>query len=224
MPFFYLINKPTIIVESSSSLLVIKAQLLSALWWFCAGKTAFLNMFSSGKLVEVDECAMIHCLDFSTNTGNITFDCWDCSGEFVKDVTYMNADCAIIFFDVTSKKTNESVQNRQIHANDMIFHRINNLQYYEISAVCNYNLDKPFLYFAKVVTKGQSSEFVVQPPLIPPDFFMDNAAQKQIQDDLTAAAAEPDDGNYDVEMDGFELMDTIHGICHNPNFYFVKNL
>ncbi|CAH2070531.1 unnamed protein product, partial [Thlaspi arvense] len=69
---------------------------------------------------------------------------------------------------------------------------------------------------------GQSSEFVVQPPLILPDFFMDNAAQKQIQDDITAAAAELDDGDYAVEMDGLELMDTIHGIFHNPNLYFVK--
>ena len=40
------------------------------------------------------------------------------------------------------------VKNRQVKAKQVTFHRIKNLQYYEISAKGNFNFEKPYLYLA----------------------------------------------------------------------------
>jgi hypothetical protein len=44
------------------------------------------------------------------------------------------------------------VQDRQVKAKRIMFHRKKNIQYYDISAKSNYNYEKPFLYLARRLT------------------------------------------------------------------------
>lgn len=43
------------------------------------------------------------------------------------------------------------VKTREVNARQVTFHRKKKLQYYEISAKTSYNLEKPFLYFARTL-------------------------------------------------------------------------
>ncbi|KAL4591108.1 hypothetical protein LXL04_004057 [Taraxacum kok-saghyz] len=86
----------------------------------------------------------------------------------------IHAQCAIITFDVTARLTCKNVptwhphlygvceiipiglygnkvdlNNRQVKAKQVTFHRIKNLQYFEISAKSSYNFEKPFLYLTR---------------------------------------------------------------------------
>ncbi|KAG0514978.1 hypothetical protein BDA96_10G239600 [Sorghum bicolor] len=93
---------------------------------------------------------------------------------------YINGQCAIIMFDVTSRITYKNVptwhrdisrvcenipvvlcgnkvdvKNRQVKAKAVTCHRKKNLQYYEISAKSNYNFEKPFLYLARKLAEWE---------------------------------------------------------------------
>jgi GTP-binding nuclear protein Ran len=92
----------------------------------------------------------------------------------LRDGYYINANCAILMFDVTSKQTYKNIpswyrdvyrvcdnipmvlvgnkvdiSDRKVKAKEITFHRKKNLQYYDISAKSNYNYEKPFLYLAR---------------------------------------------------------------------------
>jgi len=63
---------------------------------------------------------VIHCLypianDYSQNLGNIQFDVWDTAGQEkfggLRDGYYINGQCGIIMFDVTSRITYKNVPN-----------------------------------------------------------------------------------------------------------------
>jgi hypothetical protein len=45
------------------------------------------------------------------------------------------------------------VKERKVKAKSITFHRKRNLQYYDLSAKCSYNLDKPLLWFARKFMK-----------------------------------------------------------------------
>ena len=119
---------------------------------------------------------------FHTNTGPIKFNVWDTAGQEkfggLRDGYYIQAQCAIIMFDVTSRVTYKNVPNwhrdlvrmrenipvvlcgnkvdikdRKFKANSTVFHQKKNLQYYDISAKSNYNFEKPFLWFARKVIR-----------------------------------------------------------------------
>ena len=59
--------------------------------------------------------AEVHRLTFSTSCGPITFNCWDTAGQEklggLRDGYYIEADCAIIMFDVTARQTYQNVPN-----------------------------------------------------------------------------------------------------------------
>lgn len=103
---------------------------------------------------------------------------WDTAGQEkfggLRDGYYIQGQCAIIMFDVTSRLTYKNVPNwhrdvvrvcenipivicgnkvdikdRKVKAKNITFHRKKNLQYYDISARSNYNFEKPFLYLAR---------------------------------------------------------------------------
>ncbi len=105
----------------------------------------------------------VHPLKFNTNRGMIQFNVWDTAGQEkfggLRDGYYINAQCAIILFDVTSRVTYKNVPNwhrdlvrvcenipivmcgnkcdvkdRKVKAKSITFHRKKNLQ------VCNYEL------------------------------------------------------------------------------------
>jgi GTP-binding nuclear protein Ran len=92
----------------------------------------------------------------------------------LRDGYYIQGQCAIIMFDVTSRITYKNVPNwhrdlvrvcenipivlvgnkvdvkeRKVKAKQITFHRKKNLQYYDISAKSNYNFEKPFLWLAR---------------------------------------------------------------------------
>lgn len=112
------------------------------------------------------------------NYGQIQFDVWDTAGQEkfggLRDGYYINGQCGIIMFDVTSRITYKNVPNwhrdlvrvcenipivlcgnkvdvkeRKVKAKTITFHRKKNLQYYDISAKSNYNFEKPFLWLAR---------------------------------------------------------------------------
>lgn len=110
--------------------------------------------------------------------GEIQFDVWDTAGQEkfggLRDGYYINGQCGIIMFDVTSRITYKNIPNwhrdlvrvcenipivltgnkvdvkeRKVKAKTITFHRKKNLQYYDISAKSNYNFEKPFLWLAR---------------------------------------------------------------------------
>ena len=112
--------------------------------------------------------------------GQLVFNVWDTAGQEkfggLRDGYYIQGQCAIIMFDVTSRITYKNVPNwhrdlvrvcetipivlvgnkvdvkeRKVKAKQITFHRKKNLQYYDISAKSNYNFEKPFLWLARKV-------------------------------------------------------------------------
>ncbi|PIN02348.1 GTPase Ran/TC4/GSP1 (nuclear protein transport pathway), small G protein superfamily [Handroanthus impetiginosus] len=131
----------------------------------------------------------VHQLDFFTNRGEIRFNCWDTAGQDkfggLGDGYYIDGQCAIIMFDVAARLTHKNVaawhrylcrvcgdipivlcgnkvdvKNRRVKAKEVTFHRKKNLQYCEISAKSNCNLEMPFLYLARKLAGDPSLHFV----------------------------------------------------------------
>lgn len=119
------------------------------------------------------------------NLGQIQFDVWDTAGQEkfggLRDGYYINGQCGVIMFDVTSRITYKNVPNwhrdlvrvcenipivltgnkvdvkeRKVKAKTITFHRKKNLQYYDISAKSNYNFEKPFLWLARKLVGNQT--------------------------------------------------------------------
>ncbi|XP_059973541.1 GTP-binding nuclear protein Ran-like [Mesoplodon densirostris] len=126
---------------------------------------------------------------FHTNKGCIKFNVWDTAGQKkfggLRDGYYIQAQCVIIMFDVTSRVTYKNVPNwhkdlvqvcknipimlygnkvdikdRKVKAKSIVFHRKKNLQYYDISAKSNYNFEKPFLWLARKLIRDPNLEFI----------------------------------------------------------------
>jgi len=134
----------------------------------------------------------------------------------LRDGYYIQGQCAIIMFDVTSRITYKNVPNwhrdlvrvcenipivlcgnkvdikeRKVKAKAITFHRKKNLQYYDISAKSNYNFEKPFLWLARKLVGNPSLEFVAAPALAPPEVIIDLQQQQEIERDLELAANQP---------------------------------
>ena len=195
------------------------------------GKTAFLNRHSTGEFekkhvatigVEVE----VHPLVFHTNFGPIKFNVFESRGN--DDHLHTTAQCAIIMFDVTSRITYKNVPNwhrdltrvcenipivvlgnkidikgRKVKAKQITYPKKKNLQYYDISAKLNDNLEieKPFLWLAQKLSGDDRLEFVEAPALQPPEFQFDDMAMKQKYEQERAAAdamplAEDDDDEF----------------------------
>lgn len=162
----------------------------------------------------------VHPLLFNTNFGPIQFNVWDTAGQEkfggLRDGYYINGQCAIIMFDVTSRITYRSVPNwhrdltrvcenipvvlcgnkvevkdRKVKAKQITFHRKKNLQYFEISAKVNYNFEKPFIWLAKKLSGNNNVQFVEAPALRPPEASIDMNDMERYQKELDQAAAMP---------------------------------
>ncbi|CAG8516050.1 2069_t:CDS:2 [Diversispora eburnea] len=164
------------------------------------GKTTFVKRHLTGEF-EKKYVVEVHPLTFHTNFGPICFNTWDTAGQEkfggLRDGYYIQGQCAIIMFDVTSRITYKNVPNwhrdlvrvcenipivlcgnkeRKVKAKTITFHRKKNLQYYDISAKSNYNFEKPFLWLA---------------PLAPPEVAVDPALMDQYNKELETAANQP---------------------------------
>merc|ERR1719322_1877528 len=157
---------------------------------------------------------------FQTNRGRIQFNVWDTAGQEkfggLRDGYYIQGQCAILMFDVTSRITYKNVPNwhrdlvrvcenipivivgnkvdikdRKVKAKTITFHRKKNLQYYDISAKSNYNFEKPFLYLARKLIGDPNLEFTAMPALLPPETQLDQATMDKYEAELEEAKAAP---------------------------------
>lgn len=183
------------------------------------GKTTFVKRHLTGEFEKKYIATLgveVHPLTFYTNYGKLVFNCWDTAGQEkfggLRDGYYIQGQCAIIMFDVTSRVTYKNVPNwhrdlirvcenipivlcgnkvdvkeRKVKAKTITFHRKKNLQYYDISAKSNYNFEKPFLWLARKLAGEAELEFVEMPALKPPEVVIDQALQQQYEKDLELA-------------------------------------
>jgi GTP-binding nuclear protein Ran len=153
-----------------------------------------------------------------TDRGKILFNVWDTAGQEkysgLRDGYYIQAHCAIIMFDVTSRITYKNVPNwhrdlirvcenipmvllgnkvdmhdRKVKAKQITFHRKKNLVYYDFSAKSNYNFEKPFLYLARRLTGIQDLAFTETPALAPAEVIISAEEQQRQEAELAEAMA-----------------------------------
>ena len=119
-----------------------------------------------------------------TDAGDYKLVIWDCADN--PEVAggnphYTDADACVLMFDVTGKTTYEKIptfyntikkacgdipivlcgnkvdcKDRKVKPQDITFHRLKNLQYYDVSAKSCYNFQKPFLHILKKLTKNDN--------------------------------------------------------------------
>ncbi|KAG5179925.1 GTP-binding nuclear protein Ran [Tribonema minus] len=187
------------------------------------GKTTFVKRHLTGEFEKKYVATLgveVRPLVFHTNRGPIKFNVWDTAGQEkfggLRDGYYIQGQCAIIMFDVTSRITYKNVpywhrdltrvcenipivltgnkveiKDRKVKAKQITFHRKKNLQYYDISAKSNYNFEKPFLWLARKLVGDPNLMFVEQPALAPPEFQLDKADVQRFEQELEQAAAIP---------------------------------
>jgi len=196
------------------------------------GKTTFVKRHLSGEFEKKYVPTMgveVHPLSFYTNFGELRFDVWDTAGQErfggLRDGYYIQAQAAIIMFDVTSRVTYKSVPNwhrdvervlervpvvlvgnkcdvkeRRVRAKHITYHRKKNLQYFDISAKSNYNFDKPFLWLARALVGSPDLRFVEQPALTPAEITMDPSLVEENARQLKAAEECPIPDDEDDEL------------------------
>lgn len=187
------------------------------------GKTTFVKRHLTGEFEKKYVATLgveVHPLIFHTNRGPIKFNVWDTAGQEkfggLRDGYYIQGQCAIIMFDVTSRITYKNVPNwhrdltrvcenipivlcgnkveikdRKVKAKQITFHRKKNLQYYDISAKSNYNFEKPFLWLARKLSGVNQLHFVEAPALQPPEFTIDDQTKARYEAELEHAAKQP---------------------------------
>jgi GTP-binding nuclear protein Ran len=196
------------------------------------GKTTFVKRHMTGEFEKKYVATLgveVHPLLFHTNRGPIVFNVWDTAGQEklggLRDGYYIQGQCAIIMFDVTSRITYKNVPNwhrdltrvcenipivlvgnkveikdRKVKAKQITFHRKKNLQYYDVSAKSNYNFEKPFLWLARKLAGDNNLQFVQATALQPPEATIDEATKQQYEREIADAAAAPlpDDDDEDL--------------------------
>jgi len=161
---------------------------------------------------------------FHTGRGPITFNVWDTAGQEkfggLRDGYYIQGQCAILMFDVTSRATYKNiptwhrdltrvcenipivlvgnkvdVNDRKVKPKHITFHRKKNLQYYDISAKSNYNFEKPFLWLARKITGDGNLSFTEAPALTPAEVKIDMEQQNKMEQEfiLASKTAIPDE-------------------------------
>ncbi|RPA85490.1 ras-domain-containing protein [Ascobolus immersus RN42] len=184
------------------------------------GKTTFVKRHVTGEFEKRYIATMgveVHPLGFHTNYGEIKFEVWDTAGQEkfggLRDGYYINGQCGIIMFDVTSRITYKNVPNwhrdlvrvcenvpivlcgnkvdvkeRKVKAKTITFHRKKNLQYYDISAKSNYNFEKPFVWIARQLTGQRDLELSEMPALKPAELEIAPEDKAAIERDTNEAA------------------------------------
>ncbi|KAJ5871259.1 uncharacterized protein N7529_003612 [Penicillium soppii] len=196
------------------------------------GKTTFVKRHKSGEFEKKYIATLgveVNPLDFNTNYGKIKFDVWDTAGQEkfggLRDGYYINGQCGIIMFDVTSRITYKNVPNwhrdlvrvcenipivlagnkvdvkeRKVKAKTITFHRKKNLQYYDISAKSNYNFEKPFLWLARKLVGNPQLEFTAGLALAPPEVAFDESQLASWKKEMEEAANAPLPDEDDADL------------------------
>jgi len=157
------------------------------------GKTTLVKRHITGEFTKryVPTLGVqVSSLRFDTSRGPVVFNVWDTAGQEkfggLRDGYYVNADCAIVMFDVTSRITYQNVpqwvhdlrricgaslpcvlvgnkvdvKERAVKAQNITYHKKQGMRYYDVSAKSNYNFEKPFLWLARQLTGDEELEFV----------------------------------------------------------------
>merc|ERR1712086_434854 len=134
------------------------------------GKTTFVKRHLTGEFEKKYVATIgveVHAMPFDTNRGRLIFNVWDTAGQEkfggLRDGYYIQGQCAIIMFDVTSRISYKNVGvwfrdlvrvcenipivlvGNKVEVKQINFHRKKNPNYYDISAKSNFNYEKPFL-------------------------------------------------------------------------------
>merc|ERR1711965_227724 len=192
------------------------------------GKTTFVKRHVTGEFEKKYVATIgveVHPLPFDTNRGRICFNVWDTAGQEkfggLRDGYYIQGQCAIIMFDVTSRITYKNVPNwhrdivrvcenipivlvgnkvdvkdRQVKAKNIQFHRKRNLQYYDLSARSNYNFEKPVLWLARRLANQANLQFQGQfakAPEIQIDAALIQQHERGLQEAQNVAIGDDDD-------------------------------
>jgi len=184
------------------------------------GKTCFVKRHLSGEFERRYIATVgveVHPMVFYTNLGPICFNVWDTAGQEklsgLRDGYYIQANCAIIMFDVTSRITYKNVpkwykdlvrvcdnipivlvgnkvdvKDRKVKAKQIIFHRKKGLQYYDISAKSNYQFEKPFVWLLRKLSGDPKAHLVDAPALKPQEIVISQDHISQIEQEAIAAA------------------------------------
>jgi GTP-binding nuclear protein Ran len=184
------------------------------------GKTTFVKRHLTGEFEKKYVPTLgvdVHPILFHTNYGPLTFNVWDTAGQEkfggLRDGYYIQAQCAILMFDVTARVTYKNVPNwhrdlvrvcenipivlvgnkvdikdRRVKAKNITFHRKKNLQYYDISAKSNYNFEKPFLWLMRKLTNKADLHLTQAPALRPAEIIMDPAMIAAYEEELRRAS------------------------------------
>merc|ERR1712230_92802 len=198
------------------------------------GKTTFVKRHLTGEFEKKYVATLgveVHPLSFHTNFGPICFNVWDTAGQEkfggLRDGYYIQGQCAIIMFDVTSRITYKNVPNwhrdlmrvcenipivlvgnkvdvkeRKVKVKQINFHRKKNLGYYDISAKSNFNYEKPFLYLAKKLVGDHHLTFVDTVALLPAEVEINPADMEKYAREMEEAqhVPLPDDDDDDADL------------------------
>ncbi|KAJ6495882.1 ras family-domain-containing protein [Mycena vulgaris] len=196
------------------------------------GKTTFVKRHLTGEFEKKYIATLgveVHPISFMTNFGRICFNVWDTAGQEkfggLRDGYYIQSQCGIVMFDVTSRITYQNVPNwhrdlervcenipivlcgnkvdikeRKVKPSGVTFHRKKNLQYYEISAKSNYNFEKPFLYLGRKLIGNPTLDFVAECSLYPPEAHIDAETLARYDRELEAAAMLPIPDEDDADL------------------------
>ncbi|KAG0310731.1 GTP-binding nuclear protein gsp1/Ran [Dissophora globulifera] len=174
--------------------------------------------FEKKYIATID--AEVHPLAFNTDVGAIGFIIWDAAGQEIvgglRDGYYANAQCGIIMFDVTSRTTYKNVPNwhrdlvracgdvpivlcgnkvdikfRNFMPKNIDFHRKKSLEYCDISAKSNYNIEKPFLWLARKLFGNPDLVFTALPALAPAETMVDSDLMARYTFEFESALANP---------------------------------
>ena len=195
------------------------------------GKTTFVKRHLTGEFEKkyiVTLGVEVHPMDFYTSIGKIRFMVWDTAGQeklaCLRDGYYIDANCAIIMFDVGSRITYKNVPkwfkdisrvcdnipivlvgnkvdlaDRKVKARQILFPRKHGIQYYDISAKSNYQFEKPFVWLLKKLTNEPQLTLVEAPALAPKEVEISDQQislmQKELLDDDKAPI---DDADEDI--------------------------
>lgn len=164
-----------------------------------SGKSTFVRRHLTGEFTPnyIPTLGVeVHPLTFATSHGPVCFNVWDTAGQDkfggLRTGYYIQADCAILMFDLTKKSTylnlNKWYQdilnvcpnipivlvgnkfdqtNHKIQQVEITFHREHQLQYYNVSAKSNYEFEKPFIWLTRHLTKNPNLVFVEEAPIQP---------------------------------------------------------
>ncbi|GAM21693.1 hypothetical protein SAMD00019534_048680 [Acytostelium subglobosum LB1] len=187
------------------------------------GKTTFVKRHATGEFETryIPTLGVnVHPLPFYTNYGKIIFNIWDTAGQEkfggLRDGYYIQGQCAIIMFDVTSRVSYKNcpnwygdlvrvcegipivlcgnkvdIKDRKVKPSQITFHRKYNLSYYDVSAKSNYNFEKPFIWLTSKLLGNKNVQLVQQPNMQPPEIILDQALMQQYEKEIQTSLSVP---------------------------------